>query len=316
MGLSSKEVSGDGLGWSQSLLQAQTLELPKAMKKQHPQNQQQSEPLKCPRCDSTNTKFCYYNNYNKSQPRHFCKACKRHWTKGGTLRNVPVGGGRKNKRLKTSNGNSTALAAVTASTSTTKIAIKSSAASGVNLRLNNFMAIQRSQQQRQDLELQLSDQKNTSSLQFQVMGRPVPPSSSLLQQNPIDCSNLDSKSFNGVFLGSTSSRGPSLPQTQGLQFPFSSSNSSSFETTPSSISTSFQSSSIYNYTGETMEDPTTITSIVMPLPTPSATVSHCTWEVPITSSDMDMANYWNWDDIDALVSTDLNMPWDDSEIKP
>ncbi|KAJ8448043.1 hypothetical protein Cgig2_028919 [Carnegiea gigantea] len=62
------------------------------------QKQQQSEPLKCPRCDSTNTKFCYYNNYNKSQPRHFCKTCKRHWTKGGTLRNVPVGGGRKNKR--------------------------------------------------------------------------------------------------------------------------------------------------------------------------------------------------------------------------
>lgn len=33
--------------------------------------------LKCPRCDSTNTKFCYFNNYSLSQPRHFCKACKR-----------------------------------------------------------------------------------------------------------------------------------------------------------------------------------------------------------------------------------------------
>uniref|UniRef100_A0A7N0TJI2 Dof zinc finger protein n=1 Tax=Kalanchoe fedtschenkoi TaxID=63787 RepID=A0A7N0TJI2_KALFE len=50
-------------------------------------------PLKCPRCDSSNTKFCYYNNYSLSQPRHFCKACKRYWTRGGTLRNVPVGGG-------------------------------------------------------------------------------------------------------------------------------------------------------------------------------------------------------------------------------
>ncbi|XP_051135909.1 dof zinc finger protein DOF1.1-like [Andrographis paniculata] len=60
------------------------------------------ESLKCPRCGSDNTKFCYYNNYNKSQPRHFCKSCKRHWTKGGTLRNVPVGGGRKTtKRLRT-----------------------------------------------------------------------------------------------------------------------------------------------------------------------------------------------------------------------
>ena len=63
--------------------------------------QQQNLALKCPRCDSANTKFCYYNNYSLSQPRHFCKACKRYWTRGGTLRNVPVGGGcRKNKRVK------------------------------------------------------------------------------------------------------------------------------------------------------------------------------------------------------------------------
>ncbi|GMI82351.1 hypothetical protein like AT1G28310 [Hibiscus trionum] len=65
------------------------------------QEQQQQQALKCPRCDSSNTKFCYYNNYSLSQPRHFCKACKRYWTRGGTLRNVPVGGGcRKNKRVK------------------------------------------------------------------------------------------------------------------------------------------------------------------------------------------------------------------------
>ncbi|VFQ96171.1 unnamed protein product [Cuscuta campestris] len=51
------------------------------------------EHLRCPRCDSTNTKFCYYNNYNFSQPRHFCKACRRYWTHGGTLRDIPVGGG-------------------------------------------------------------------------------------------------------------------------------------------------------------------------------------------------------------------------------
>ncbi|XP_074571162.1 dof zinc finger protein DOF5.8-like [Curcuma longa] len=60
-----------------------------------------SPSIKCPRCESTNTKFCYYNNYSLSQPRHFCKACKRYWTQGGTLRNVPIGGGcRKNKRIK------------------------------------------------------------------------------------------------------------------------------------------------------------------------------------------------------------------------
>lgn len=55
----------------------------------------------CPRCDSSNTKFCYYNNYSLSQPRYFCKGCRRYWTKGGSLRNVPVGGGcRKNRRSK------------------------------------------------------------------------------------------------------------------------------------------------------------------------------------------------------------------------
>ncbi|VVB18256.1 unnamed protein product [Arabis nemorensis] len=52
----------------------------------------QQEQLPCPRCDSTNTKFCYYNNYNFSQPRHFCKSCRRYWTHGGTLRDIPVGG--------------------------------------------------------------------------------------------------------------------------------------------------------------------------------------------------------------------------------
>ncbi|KAK8475938.1 hypothetical protein V6N13_127744 [Hibiscus sabdariffa] len=63
----------------------------------------EQEQLPCPRCDSTNTKFCYYNNYNFSQPRHFCKSCRRYWTHGGTLRDIPVGGSpRKNaKRSRT-----------------------------------------------------------------------------------------------------------------------------------------------------------------------------------------------------------------------
>lgn len=53
----------------------------------------------CPRCGSSNTKFCYYNNYSLTQPRYFCKGCRRYWTRGGSLRNVPVGGGcRKNRR--------------------------------------------------------------------------------------------------------------------------------------------------------------------------------------------------------------------------
>ncbi|RRT57041.1 hypothetical protein BHM03_00033099 [Ensete ventricosum] len=54
--------------------------------------------LPCPRCKSLDTKFCYYNNYNVNQPRHFCKNCQRYWTAGGTMRNVPVGAGRRKSK--------------------------------------------------------------------------------------------------------------------------------------------------------------------------------------------------------------------------
>ncbi|KAG6605798.1 Dof zinc finger protein, partial [Cucurbita argyrosperma subsp. sororia] len=60
---------------------------------------EKEQALRCPRCNSANTKFCYYNNYSLSQPRYFCKACRKYWTDGSSLRNVPVGGGsRKNRR--------------------------------------------------------------------------------------------------------------------------------------------------------------------------------------------------------------------------
>ncbi|KAJ0246934.1 Dof zinc finger protein [Hirschfeldia incana] len=77
--------------------------------------------LKCPRCDSTNTKFCYFNNYNLTQPRHFCKTCRRYWTCGGALRNVPVGGGfRKNKRSKPNGcGKSKSMVVVSADSNNT-----------------------------------------------------------------------------------------------------------------------------------------------------------------------------------------------------
>lgn len=69
------------------------------------------KPQKCPRCESLNTKFCYYNNYSLSQPRYLCKACRRYWTHGGTLRNVRIGGGcRKPKRAKTSASSSSVVA--------------------------------------------------------------------------------------------------------------------------------------------------------------------------------------------------------------
>ncbi|KAK7844592.1 dof zinc finger protein DOF1.4 [Quercus suber] len=314
MGLSSKQVSSDGVDWSQTLLQTQSLELPKPppMRRQQQQQQQQqqnqqqqSDPLKCPRCESTNTKFCYYNNYNKSQPRHFCRACKRHWTKGGTLRNVPVGGGRKNKRHK----KSTTAASASTSTSTANAATTNSTNTNINNRLAAHMLIE-AQQQRQNLPaLSLGDQKCISEILFHSLIRPP---SSMQHQNLINSSNnMDSKNFSSnsnIHLGSTLP----LPSGQSLHFPFSS--SSSFNTNPSSISTSLHSSSGVNYTEgfKTIEEPT-ITSIM-------ANTSNSApqpWQVPTTaSSSMDMTTYWNWDDIDTFASTDLNLPWDDSDIKP
>ncbi|KAL8511503.1 hypothetical protein ACS0TY_018055 [Phlomoides rotata] len=63
-------------------------------------NRNPSPPLfNCPRCHSDNTKFCYYNNHSLTQPRYFCKTCRRYWTQGGSLRNIPIGGScRKSKR--------------------------------------------------------------------------------------------------------------------------------------------------------------------------------------------------------------------------
>ncbi|CAK9308803.1 unnamed protein product [Citrullus colocynthis] len=87
--------------------------------------------LKCPRCESTNTKFCYFNNYSLTQPRHFCKTCRRYWTRGGAMRNVPVGGGcrRSSKRSskggsnrsKSPGGSSTSTSTVSSNSCTTDI---------------------------------------------------------------------------------------------------------------------------------------------------------------------------------------------------
>ncbi|KAG6387127.1 hypothetical protein SASPL_152312 [Salvia splendens] len=48
--------------------------------------------IPCPRCKSTETKFCYFNNYNVNQPRHFCKGCQRYWTAAAPCANVPASG--------------------------------------------------------------------------------------------------------------------------------------------------------------------------------------------------------------------------------
>ncbi|KAK7319653.1 hypothetical protein RJT34_04376 [Clitoria ternatea] len=305
MGLSSKQVSSSGLDWKQTLLEAQNLELPKPqmMRKQQQNSQASSESLKCPRCESTNTKFCYYNNYNKSQPRHFCRACKRHWTKGGTLRNVPVGGGRKNKRVKKSSTTTPTSSSTTSTTCTITTSIPNMDIA--MLSSSSHMPIQTPL----SLPIDGSDHKNMASSLYQALTRPPP---LLLQQNlMINTKDLESKDFgvgvggtNGIFLSSTLP-----PQNQSLLFPF----STSFGTNPCSVSTSLRSSNVYNYGEEfkTMEEPT-IHSI---MPGGGGTNAQ-PWEIPTTSSGMGTSNYWNWEDIDSLVSTDLKDPWDDSDVKP
>lgn len=90
----------DTAQWPQEIGVVKPMEAsPKAMVEIRRCRPEKDEALNCPRCNSTNTKFCYYNNYSLSQPRYLCKTCRRYWTNGGSLRNVPVGGcSRKNKR--------------------------------------------------------------------------------------------------------------------------------------------------------------------------------------------------------------------------
>ncbi|KAK4345068.1 hypothetical protein RND71_035244 [Anisodus tanguticus] len=231
-----------------------------------------AEPLKCPRCESTNTKFCYYNNYNKSQPRHFCKGCKRHWTQGGLLRKVPVGGSRKNKRpLKITStsrdGNGAGQGRCGAGlTFIRKISTPSRPAS----------------------ETSVTREKSNSQMVV------VQSKENYEQHFPLVSSNIDEEK--NIFDNFPSS---SLPydiidtMVKG-----------STDTIPCSISTSTTSSNIYNYMGNldsTMEEYSTIT-----------------WKGPSTSRVMDnLSNYWNWDDIEALVSSDdSNVASDDTEIKP
>ncbi|CAA0843245.1 Dof zinc finger protein DOF4.6 [Striga hermonthica] len=90
--------------WPQEIVNAPIVDQRKIIIRGQQQHHHKEAVISCPRCSSTNTKFCYYNNYSLSQPRHFCKSCRRYWTQGGSLRNIPVGGGsRKNIHKKSSN---------------------------------------------------------------------------------------------------------------------------------------------------------------------------------------------------------------------
>lgn len=309
MGLSSKQVTSSGIDWNQTLLQDQKLELPKPplLMRKPQQNQQQqihssqqhqsspspspSEPLKCPRCDSLNTKFCYYNNYNKSQPRHFCRTCKRHWTKGGTLRNVPVGGGRKNKRPKKSS------ATATSSTMTIQTSLQ-----GQSSNLPSLPP--------------LSSSPSSASL-FQSLLHPTLPSqpSSLIPSSSSHHHQHHQNLMNNCTSSFLTSTLPLISdQTQGFMFPPFSSSSSN----PCSGSTSLRSSSVVHNNNNSNNYGQGLKTMEEPTPTVQTQTQTQPWEMASTSvvGNTEMLNYWTWEDLDSLVSTDLNVPWDDSDLKP
>ncbi|KAI3456299.1 hypothetical protein Pfo_012962 [Paulownia fortunei] len=298
MGLSTKQVSGDqGNDWGQTILQSGAAEMskPPSVRRQQPL-QQQSEPLKCPRCGSTITKFCYYNNYNKSQPRHFCKSCKRHWTKGGTLRNVPVGGGRKNKRPKISNATTT-----TSTTTTTTTTVPTTAA----LRQQDCPNF--------PLSANTGDQKSMSNILYQAL---IHSSSPLLHETTDGINiSIPGKPFmgsNGTNTINSTGLNASASQNSNTEFQFSS--LGTFDINSSLTTPSYQSLNAFdNYAGnhDSMEE-STITTVNIP------STSSVPWPGPDTSSALDLPNYWNWNEIDELTSADLNISWDDddAEIKP
>uniref|UniRef100_A0A0D3F9H8 Dof zinc finger protein n=1 Tax=Oryza barthii TaxID=65489 RepID=A0A0D3F9H8_9ORYZ len=74
-GMGSSSPSAELIACPRAPMQAAAAAADRRLRPQHDQ------PLKCPRCESTHTKFCYYNNYSLSQPRYFCKTCRRYWTK-------------------------------------------------------------------------------------------------------------------------------------------------------------------------------------------------------------------------------------------
>ncbi|XP_009780420.1 dof zinc finger protein PBF-like [Nicotiana sylvestris] len=284
MGLSTKLVSFDDHGldnWSQNSLP----EPPSTRRQPTPK----PEPLKCPRCGSINTKFCYYNNYNKSQPRHYCKGCKRHWTEGGTLRNVPVGGGRKNKRLRPTDpvDHITRMECVTLEVKDQRCPLISTTVPSSTIRGNVTTN---------------DEEKKESDIFYQTLNFP---STSLQFDHTI--SSFSKKPFSGnyndIFAG--------LKLDGNTHFSF------SYDTVPCSLST--QTSNICNeYMGKfdsTVEESSITT--VMPI-TGSSDLLSQPWKIPETSNNIteNMSSYWNWNEIDTLCTADLNIAWDDLEIKP
>ncbi|KAL7130088.1 hypothetical protein ABFS83_13G110200 [Erythranthe nasuta] len=306
MGLSSKLVSGDhrddiiqGFDWvQQSSSGTPEISKPPPIRRHQPPQQSSEPPLKCPRCASTNTKFCYYNNYNKSQPRHFCKSCKRHWTKGGTLRTVPVGGGRKNKRPKISN------LSTTTTTTAAAAAIRQE-----DDKPNNF----------------------PSRILYQSLINNSTSSPPLLQETRDSCTNVII-GINGGADSTTISTGLNININQNAEFHEFTSLSSfdilnNASVGPTSYNTDHHDSLNvfdHNYPAGNLEysmEESTITTVNY-IPTSSSS-GPSLWPGPNTTSSLEMPSYWNWNEIDDVLTSsdhlDISWPDDDygkAEIKP
>ncbi|KAH0697142.1 hypothetical protein KY290_014586 [Solanum tuberosum] len=283
MGLNTKLVSieDDGLdNWTTTT--HNTPPEPPSIRRQPPPK---SEQLKCPRCDSINTKFCYYNNYNKSQPRHYCKGCKRHWTEGGTLRNVPIGGGRKNKRLRPTDP------------------------------VDHITG-------RKHVRLEINDQRcpliTTTSMTNSITSSILPSvtirgNSTITSTIDEDIKNLPSYSLPyDIFSNISQDHG----NTHFSLIPNSSTNTHQLS---SNIYYNYEHMGKFD---STILEESTITTI-MPITSSNDLLSHEPWKVPETSNydliiDENMSsNYWNWNEFETLSNaTDLNKAWDDLEIKP
>lgn len=365
MGLSSKQVSSDGQDWNQSFLQAASttttgvninpphhaaaasasmVDVIGHPKQQHEQlisspanynkrkllaqaGGDQAQPLNCPRCDSTNTKFCYYNNYNKSQPRYLCKSCKRHWTKGGTLRNVPVGGGRKKKkRIKTSSNNisSNHHLATTSSDSTKPIpATKSTTFSNI---MNP--SVHQIKEHHDGFPLPVFDTKEGSSSFFNnndnnninITTMPfdsTTTTSPLSSLNPLDHQNLDLHQFPYSLNLNTPFDDNDTPCMSNSNFqlynhdqaPSTTSISALEETVMAAAAAGLHETSTISGSSGSPHDqlPWTTTTTTMNMHTSTSTTTFS------TSSSMPTTD-WGWDDIDKFASVDITIPWDDDDI--
>ncbi|RZC80683.1 hypothetical protein C5167_043258 [Papaver somniferum] len=293
MGFSSEQVAFNGFDWTQNLLQSRGLEFSNNNPSLIQQQQQQfAQPLNCPRCDSTNTKFCYYNNYNRTQPRHYCKSCKRHWTKGGTLRNVPVGGARKNKRQKTDKSKNSSNKKK--SVVTDRRERKGS---------NNLVAQMQPRQEQEHVQVSSCDyQRIDTTSEFLYESLINPTSTTARQQNFFSVENSNIADGNCFMSSSSIDPGP-IPV---FQFASLSSldqnhqqNNPSLNSSTTFSNCGFQSSSTngFNYSGD------------------SASVeSSSPWQAPNTSNFMNSSSInWSWEDLNTLVSPDLRQPWENDQ---